>query len=154
MKLRKKLWNIVAISHALILRHIFHMDIGQGVFVSYRAKLDRSINPRGIHIGDRTHVASDAYILAHDRCRGIVADTYIGADCLIGICSIILPGVRIGNEVIVAAGSVVTHDVPDHCVVAGNPARIIKTGIRLYEGKFRKQTEAESVASTGEPPLS
>ena len=147
MRLRKKLWNIVAISHAFILRRIFHMDIGPGVFVSYRAKLDRSINPRGIHIGARTFVLSDAYILAHDRCRGIVADTYIGADCSIGIASIILPGVHIGNEVIVGAGSVVTHDVPDNCVVAGNPARIIKTGIRLYEGKFRKEPDSDTSMS-------
>lgn len=38
----------------------------------------------------------------------------------------ILPGVSIGNNVIVAANSVVTHDVPDRCVIAGNPATIVK----------------------------
>ena len=38
----------------------------------------------------------------------------------------ILPGITIGNNVIVAAGAVVTHDVPDNCIVAGVPARKIK----------------------------
>ena len=39
----------------------------------------------------------------------------------------ILPGVTIGNNVVVAAGAVVTKDVPDNCVVGGVPAKIIKT---------------------------
>ena len=45
----------------------------------------------------------------------------------IGCNSTILGGVTIGNNVVVAAGSVVTHDVPDNSVVAGNPARVIET---------------------------
>ena len=39
-------------------------------------------------------------------------------------------GVKIGNEVIVGAGAVVTKDVPDNSIVAGNPARIVRSGIR------------------------
>ena len=50
----------------------------------------------------------------------------IGDDVWIGTCSIVLPGVKIGKGSVVGAGSVVTKDVPDYCVVAGNPARIIK----------------------------
>ena len=38
----------------------------------------------------------------------------------------ILPGVTIGSNVVIGAGSVVTHDVPDNVVVAGNPCKIIK----------------------------
>ena len=45
----------------------------------------------------------------------------------IGSKSVILPGVTIGENAVVGAGSVVTKDVPDNTVVAGNPARIIKT---------------------------
>ncbi len=40
--------------------------------------------------------------------------------------SIITPGVTIGENSIVSAGSVVTQDVPDNCVVVGNPARVVK----------------------------
>lgn len=44
----------------------------------------------------------------------------------LGANAVILPGVCIGKNAVVAAGSVVTRDVPDYCVVAGNPARIVK----------------------------
>lgn len=40
----------------------------------------------------------------------------------------IMPGVKIGNHVYVGGGSIVIHDVPDHCIVVGNPARIIRRG--------------------------
>lgn len=51
---------------------------------------------------------------------------YIGHDVWMGINAVILPGVRIGNGVTIAAGSVVTKDVPDFVVIAGVPAKIIK----------------------------
>ncbi len=49
----------------------------------------------------------------------------IGARCWIGMNTLIMKGVTIGDEAIVAAGSVVTHDVPAGAVAAGNPARIL-----------------------------
>lgn len=61
---------------------------------------------------------------AEEFARG--ADTRIGHDVWIGHNAMILPGVNIGNGVIVGAGSVVTRDLPDWSVVAGNPARIIR----------------------------
>lgn len=50
----------------------------------------------------------------------------IGSDCWFGTNSIILAGVTIGNGVVVAAGSVVTKDMPDYAIVAGVPAKVIK----------------------------
>lgn len=50
----------------------------------------------------------------------------IGNDVWIGGNATILPGVTIGNNVVVAAGAVVTKDVPDNCVVGGVPAKVIK----------------------------
>lgn len=47
-------------------------------------------------------------------------DVWIGANCTI------LPGVTIGNRVVIAAGSIVTHDVPDHSLCMGAPARVVK----------------------------
>ena len=41
-----------------------------------------------------------------------------------------MAGIKIGDEVIVGSGAIVTKDVPSHSIVAGNPARIIKSGIR------------------------
>jgi acetyltransferase-like isoleucine patch superfamily enzyme len=56
----------------------------------------------------------------------ISAPVVIGDDVFVGTRATITKGVRIGNGAIVAAGSVVTHDVPPMTVVAGNPARIIR----------------------------
>lgn len=50
----------------------------------------------------------------------------IGNDVWIGQQVIILPGVKIGNGVSVAAGSVITKDVPDYCIIGGIPAEVIK----------------------------
>ncbi len=50
----------------------------------------------------------------------------VGDDVWIGGHAVILPGVTVGSDVVIAAGAVVARDVPDHCVVAGNPAKIIR----------------------------
>jgi len=50
----------------------------------------------------------------------------IGSDCWIASNVVICAGVTIGNNVVIGAGSVVTRDIPDNCVVAGSPARKIK----------------------------
>lgn len=60
-------------------------------------------------------------VQAPPRCIHIGHDSWIGTGC------IILPGVSVGKYCIVGAGSVVTKDVPDYCVVAGVPAKVIKT---------------------------
>lgn len=57
---------------------------------------------------------------------GIAKPVNIGSDVWIGGNVTILPGVTIGNNVIVAAGAVVIKDVPDNCIVGGVPARVIK----------------------------
>lgn len=51
---------------------------------------------------------------------------FIGNDCWIGSRAIILPGVKIGNGVIIGAGAVVSRDIPDYAVAVGNPARVVK----------------------------
>ena len=50
----------------------------------------------------------------------------IGDGVFIGVNSVILPGVTIGRNSVIGAGSVVTEDVPESVIVAGNPAKIIK----------------------------
>jgi len=93
---------------------------------------------QGIHIGENCLIASGTVILSHDHCKRVnsmpyLADTFIGNNCFIGIRAFVMPGVKIGNEVIVGSMSVVTKDVPSNCIVAGNPARIIKTGITMND---------------------
>lgn len=55
-----------------------------------------------------------------------IAPVHIGNDVWIGLRSVIMPGVTIGNHVIVGSGAVVTKDVPDYAVVGGVPAKIIR----------------------------
>ena len=54
------------------------------------------------------------------------AKVTIRNNACVGIGAIILPGVTSGRNAVVAAGAVVTKDVPDNAVVAGNPAKLIK----------------------------
>lgn len=124
----------------LLYRDIYGMDIGQDVRISRGAKLDKT-HPKGIHIGDFTAITSGAAILTHDFINRRHIDVRIGANCFIGYNAIVLPGVTIDDHVIVTANSVVGRDVPSHCVVMGNPARIVEKdivtgpwGIRLDKG--------------------
>ena len=90
-----------------------------------------------IKIGDNVHITSGCTFVTHDGgtliLRKEVADLEwtapisIGNDVYIGIKSLIMPGVNIGNRVIVGAGSIVTHDIPDNSVAVGVPARVIKS---------------------------
>ena len=111
------------------------MDIGKNCRISWKAHLDKSINPKGIHIGDNTWVLAGAMILAHDHCRSLKADTYIGKNCVIGVRSIIMPGLSIGNQVVIG-GSVVTKSIHSNCIAAGNPAKILKENVNVQNGKI------------------
>jgi acetyltransferase-like isoleucine patch superfamily enzyme len=78
-----------------------------------------------IYITDQNHGYADPDTpigrqLPHNRA------VTIGDGCWLGAGAVILPGARIGRNVVVAAGSVVRGDVPDRCVIAGVPAKIIR----------------------------
>lgn len=77
----------------------------------------------GVHIYTATHTLHPA---ERNSGKEYGKPVFIGNNVWIGGRAIINPGVTIGNHVVIASGSVVTKDVPDHVVAAGNPARIIK----------------------------
>lgn len=112
-------------------------DIGEDTIIE-KVKLDK-VYPNGIHIGKECLIASGTVILTHDHCKRsgpsildcYVADTYIGDRCFVAVNTIIMPGVKIGNECIIGAGSVVTKNVPNNSVAAGNPAKVIRSGITM-----------------------
>ena len=136
MSLRSKLWSRFVRIYPAYLKKVYGMDIAEDCVISWKAFLDKSINPKGVHIGKRTWILARATVLAHDACRNLKADTHIGEDCVIGISSIILPGVNIGNQVVIGGGSVVTKDIPSNCIAVGNPAKVIKENIRVSNGKI------------------
>jgi maltose O-acetyltransferase len=86
-----------------------------------------------IEIGDDVTLAPRVHILAHDAStkkhlnHTRIGKVKIGSRVFVGASAIILPGVTIGDDVVIGAGSVVTHDVPGGQVVAGNPAKFICT---------------------------
>lgn len=82
-----------------------------------------------IHVGEDTYIASGTRILTHDYCKKLYGHTHIGKCCFIGTDALLLCGVTLGDHVIVGGGAVVSKDVPDNTIVAGNPARIIRQGI-------------------------
>lgn len=84
-----------------------------------------------IEIGARATVAQEAYLDtgSHDFNRPelplVVAKIKIGEDAFIGARAFILPGVTVGARSVVGACSVVTHDVPDDVIAAGNPCKVL-----------------------------
>ena len=104
------------------------LRIGDRVFVNCGTVI---ISVREIVIGDDVAFANEVYVVdsnSHGLEGGehIEAPVRIGDGCWLGARAMVLPGVTIGNRVMVAAGAVVTRDVPDDVLVAGNPARVVR----------------------------
>ena len=110
------------------------VKVGEGSRIYTRSF---SGEPWLVSIGDRVTVAPGVDFITHDASSWLLQDEKgrryryaritVGNDVFIGANAVILPGVRIGNRVIVAAGSVVNRSIPDNCVVGGVPARFLRT---------------------------
>lgn len=90
-----------------------------------------------IHIGKNTAIAANVTITDINHLYGDVRipvekqdievkPVFIDENCKLYNGSVVLPGLRIGKHCVIGANSVVTHDIPDYCVVVGAPARVIK----------------------------
>jgi len=104
--------------------------IGRNVTISKNAIIDTAY-PYLIRIGDNCSIAEHVRLLAHDAATFKYTDGHtrlgkieIKDNCFIGDRSTILPGVTIGPNALVAAGSVVNRDVPPNSCAAGVPARV------------------------------
>jgi acetyltransferase-like isoleucine patch superfamily enzyme len=87
---------------------------------------DDVITGRNIHISDHAHEFSDVSKPIRDQGVTPPRPVCIGTGSWIGQGAVICPGVSIGKNCVIGANSVVRADVPDHCVAAGVPARIIR----------------------------
>lgn len=99
-----------------------------------------------ISFGDNVTVSSNVYILAHDASPNIVGcetrlgRVDVGNNVFIGAGTTIMCNVRIGDNVVIGAGSVVTKDLPDNAVYAGNPAKRV-CSIEEFREKHQSQRE-------------
>lgn len=108
------------------------LHIGDNSTIGANSYLDTS---GGVIIGENVTITAEVSIFTHNHGKDkntpimgiteIIEGTSIGPGAFIGHRSIILGGVKIGEGAIIGAGSVVTHDVPDYSICAGNPAKLI-----------------------------
>jgi acetyltransferase-like isoleucine patch superfamily enzyme len=110
------------------------LSIGNHTYVNRSASIDCT---QEITIGDYCAISDNVQILDSDfhpmtyngKTSTMSKPVHIGDHVWIGRSAIILKGVTIGDGAIIGAGSVVTRDVPPGCLVAGNPARVIKENV-------------------------
>jgi len=109
-----------------------HVHFGKNIYANFNLTL---VDDTHIYVGDYTMfgpnvtIATGGHpILPELRERGLQynAVVRIGRNCWIGAGALIMPGVTIGDNVVVGAGSVVTRDLPDNVIAVGNPCRVLR----------------------------
>ena len=110
-----------------------HIRVGKNFFANYNCTI---IDVAEVTIGDNCQLAPNVAIYTaghpiHPASRNTMYEygisVTIGDNVWIGGNTVILPGVHIGSNVVIGAGSVVTKDIPDWSVAVGNPCRVVKT---------------------------
>ncbi|WP_461215140.1 sugar O-acetyltransferase [Lacticaseibacillus sp. GG6-2] len=109
-----------------------HADFGHNIYANYNLTM---VDDDRITVGDNTMfgpnvtLATGSHpVLPELRARGYQYNLpiTIGRNCWLGAGVIVLPGISIGDNTVVGAGSVVTHDLPQDVVAVGNPARVLR----------------------------
>ena len=110
----------------------FHIEVGESFFANYNCTI---IDVAKVKIGDNCQLAPNVSIYTaghpvHPDSRNSLYEygigVTIGDNVWIGGNTVILPGVHIGSNTVIGAGSVVTKDIPDWVIAAGNPCRVIR----------------------------
>lgn len=112
------------------------VKIGKNCHISPYVLIDL-LHPELIKIEDNVTISSNSMIFAHVNPSSsnflkkhgyprTIKPVTIKTGAVVSVGCIVIAGVTIGENSIVGAGSVVTQDVPDYCVVVGNPARVVK----------------------------
>ena len=108
------------------------MHLGSGVYANFNLTL---VDDGHIYVGDKVMFGPNVTVTTAGhpidptlRSRGLQfnKDVYIGENAWIGAGVIIMPGIRIGRDAVVGAGSIVTRDVPERTIAVGNPCRVLR----------------------------
>jgi acetyltransferase-like isoleucine patch superfamily enzyme len=149
-------WKADAYSLAGVYRKHLGIKIGEGVRITGK-NIRFGSEPYLIEIGDDVTITNGVIFETHDGGVGLFRKEFpginvfgrikIGSHVFIGNNCIIMPGVTIGDNVVIGAGSIVTKDIPSEVVAAGIPARVLKT-IEEYKQRSLQRAvyifEAES----------
>lgn len=109
-----------------------HIETGKNFFANYNCTI---LDVAKVKIGDNCQLAPNVAIYTaghpvHPEIRNTMyeygIEVVIGDNVWIGGNSVICPGVHIGSNTVIGAGSVVTKDIPDWCIAAGNPCKVIR----------------------------
>ena len=119
-------------------KYICHNELGGGIHVDassinvfqqsgcyYQAFADINIG-KNVWMAKNVGIITANHLLSNPEKHDNGKPVEIGDSCWIGMNAVLLPGVKLGNNTVVGAGSIVTKSFEGHCVIAGNPARVIK----------------------------
>jgi maltose O-acetyltransferase len=110
----------------------YNVSIGDDAFINFNAVI---LDCAAVTIGDGTQIGPGVQLLAADHPRDprirrdlleLARPISIGSNVWLGAAAIVLPGVSVGDDSIVGAGSVVTHDIPSGVLAVGNPCRVVR----------------------------
>lgn len=109
-----------------------HVHFGKNVYANFGLTL---VDDTHIYVGDYTMFAPNVVVATaghpilpelREKAYQYNFPIHIGRNCWIGAGALIMPGVTIGDNTVIGAGSVVTRDIPSNCVAYGNPCRVIR----------------------------
>lgn len=109
-----------------------HVHFGRNIYANFNLTL---VDDTHIYVGDYTMIGPNVTIAAgghpilpklREQGYQFNAPVHIGRNCWLGAGVIIVPGVTIGDNTVIGAGSVVTKDIPSNVVAVGNPCRVLR----------------------------
>ena len=118
-----------------------HVHFGKGVYANFNLTL---VDDTHIYVGDHTMIGPNVVLATagHPILPELRPDAYqfnlpihIGKNCWLGAGVVVLPGITIGDNSVIGAGSIVTKDIPANVVAVGNPCKVLRD-ISDYDKEF------------------
>lgn len=130
-------------------RYAKRIGVNMGENIHIYGNVEWASEPWIITLGNNIHITDGVKFITHDGGTLLFRDEVpdleitkpivVGNNVYFGNNVIVLPGVTIGNRVVIGAGSIVTRDIPDNSLVVGVPARVIKTADE-YLAKLKEES--------------